>query len=118
MPVSILGASRYGLNALVIPWITLFPVICIGWTWITLKKLQIPVSEYLKIFIRPIVGSLLMIAGIMVFQMAYSTAYIPVENVKMIFAQELIIGTLIYTIWILSMEKKVLLEMWNLRKAG
>ncbi|MBI5588807.1 MAG: lipopolysaccharide biosynthesis protein [Deltaproteobacteria bacterium] len=117
LPISILGASRYGLNALAIPWVTLFPAICIGWTWMTLKKLQIPLSTYLKTFMKPVAGTLLMIAGIKVFQAAYATAHLTAENLKMIFMQELIIGALIYAIWTLSMEKKSLIEIWSLRKA-
>lgn len=110
-------SSTYGLNALAIPWVTLYPIISAVWIWITLKKLQIEVSAYLRIFVKPVSGTLLMIAGIKAFQMVYAQLYIKTENLRIILAQELFIGVLIYTIWLLVAEKKALFEVWSLREA-
>lgn len=117
MPISILAAAMYGLNALVIPWITLYPLICVGWTWITLRKLNINIMDYLNIFIKPLCGTGLMVAGIIFIQLLHSNNLIHAENLRGMFILEISIGAAIYTLWTLFAEKKALLDLASLIKS-
>lgn len=59
MPIAFYIMVPYGLNAMIAPWISVFVVICIIWTIITLKKIKISLMEYIKNLRHPFQGSLL-----------------------------------------------------------
>ncbi len=63
-PLSFYIASKHGLNAMVIPWITTIPMERMVFTWITLRKLGIPVAQYCKSLIHPILATACMIAAL------------------------------------------------------
>lgn len=46
MPVSFYLVVPYGLNAIVIPWLTINPILCLVWVFITIRKIGISVSAY------------------------------------------------------------------------
>jgi O-antigen/teichoic acid export membrane protein len=56
MPVSFYFAANFGLNALVLPWITIDPVLRISFVYVTLRKIDIPMVSYLRNIIHPVLG--------------------------------------------------------------
>ena len=59
-PLSFYFAAQYGLKYLVIPWITINPIVRSAFTYITLKKLDISKKNYLKAFLHPALATLCM----------------------------------------------------------
>lgn len=59
MSISFYIMVPYGLNAMIVPWISVFVIICVGWTIITLKKIKISLMEYFVNLRHPFQGSLL-----------------------------------------------------------
>ncbi len=116
MPVTIFIVARYGFNALAFPWITVYPLVCVGWTWITLRKLNISVSKYLQVFSTPFLATLFMIVGIWGTQLALNIIWLMPRSLKLILSQEIVAGIIIYTTYLLFFERKALLAIWNLRK--
>ncbi|HEY5997801.1 MAG TPA: lipopolysaccharide biosynthesis protein [bacterium] len=66
MPALILVAALYGFEFVGIPWITVFPLICVGWILISLRKLEIRYGEYLRIFAVPSGATMAMATGVFV----------------------------------------------------
>lgn len=116
MPVSIFIAAKYGFNALALPWITVYPLVCIGWTWITLRKLNISASKYLQVFFTPFFATLFMIAGVWVAKLMLNG--IPIINIdsRVILVQNIVVGVILYSIFLLLFERKTIIEIWTLRK--
>ncbi len=60
MPLSFFLAAPYGLNAMAIPWLTTYVIICAVANYVTLRKIKIPIIFYLRNLSAPIGASLLM----------------------------------------------------------
>jgi O-antigen/teichoic acid export membrane protein len=57
MPVSFYFAVKFGLNAIVIPWLTIYVLLCIFWIFITLRILKIPILTYCLNLRTPFIGT-------------------------------------------------------------
>jgi len=116
MSLSIFIASNYGLNALMLPWVCVYPFLCIGWAWITLRKLNIPIIRYLNNIVMPIVASGVMVALIISWNFLMNAAHIAFENDRVVLIQEIIMGAIFYSVYLLLFEKKSLAMIWSLRR--
>jgi O-antigen/teichoic acid export membrane protein len=116
MPFSIFIAAKFGFNALAIPWISVYPAVCIYWIVITLRKLNIPILTYLKYLSSPFLATCLMIIGVILFKLFLAKFHLMV-NLKMILIQEIAIGIILYLLYLFFFEKKSLNEIWSLRKS-
>jgi O-antigen/teichoic acid export membrane protein len=47
MPISFWWAVRFGLNAIIVPWLTVYVALCLIWIGITLKKMGISIIRYI-----------------------------------------------------------------------
>jgi O-antigen/teichoic acid export membrane protein len=115
MPISIYFVAIKNFDYLLIPWVTVYPALCFGWTWVTLKRLGIPVLDYMKTFVPPfLVCSLILVSikgGGILLNMSLASGI----NLKINLAIQLIIVALLYSAYIFSFEKKTLSELWGLR---
>lgn len=68
MTLSFFVAVKYGLSAIVIPWITTYVVVCLFWIFFTAKSLGISVSQYLQNILHPLVATILMALVVLVVQ--------------------------------------------------
>ena len=57
MPASFAVAAESGLNAMVVPWLSTYAVLCIGWVLISLRKLGITVSRYASTLSKPVLAT-------------------------------------------------------------
>ena len=64
MSAGIYISAHYGLNAVAIPWLTIYPLLCVAWTALTLKKLEIPSLRYLRSSSINVLASLLIVVGV------------------------------------------------------
>lgn len=64
MPISFYLVIPYGLNAIVIPWLTVNPLLCLGWVLVTIRKIGIPVSTYVANIMGSLVASVAMVCGV------------------------------------------------------
>jgi O-antigen/teichoic acid export membrane protein len=111
-------AAHYGINALTIPWIVVYPMLCIGWTWFTLRKINIGLSRYVLTLAKPILASAMIILGIKwIEHIIIKKPFLGEMSYKSLLFQEVLMGVVLYGIYLFVMEKKTLVEMWNVRKA-
>jgi O-antigen/teichoic acid export membrane protein len=67
MPASFAIAAPFGLNAMAIPWVSTYAVLCVGWIFISLRKLDITVWNYVKAIWVPLAATAFMslvVAGV------------------------------------------------------
>ncbi len=62
VPLSFYIASRHGLNALAIPWITVIPVLKLSFTWVTIRELGIPTIKYCQSLVHAFLATTCMIS--------------------------------------------------------
>ena len=60
MSIGFYFAVKHGLHAMLIPWLTIFPALCIVFIIATLKKLNVGISAYLKKLSMPALATLVM----------------------------------------------------------
>lgn len=60
MSISFYFAVKHGLNAMLIPWITTFPVLCIVFIIATLIKIKVGIFAYLKNLSTPVMATFVM----------------------------------------------------------
>lgn len=114
MPLSIALAAQYGFDRLVIPWVTVYPVISMCGVWLTIRRLQIPILAFLMNVFRPLLASGVMIFGIWVGQFVMATPK-GIQTVSPItLGQELMIGVLCYGIYLTIFESSAILAIRNL----
>ena len=117
LPFSFYIASRYGLNALAAPWITIYPLLRYGFTWITIRKLGISAFEYLKILKHPLLATTSMLATLSLIKYLYFNNLCPSPlDLKFYLFLAIIIGAISYTIYVLTFQRSLLISLLNLRK--
>lgn len=116
MPISIYVAAHYGLDGLAVPWISVYPVIYIVFTALTVQKISLSASRYLKSLFPSLVASSVMIAGIWVVQKILIHSGFDGGNGRNILFQEVFTGAVLYLGYLLLVERETLLGVWNLRQ--
>ncbi|MHB8481162.1 MAG: lipopolysaccharide biosynthesis protein [Nitrospiria bacterium] len=117
MSVSYFIAARYTLNAMAVPWIVVYPALCLGFTWFTLRVLKIRLFQYVEALAKPSLVSGLIILGIKGTEYLIHQTLLVEMSYKAIFFQEVLTGMVLYGAYLFIMEKQTLIEMWNIRKA-
>ena len=116
LPLSFYIAAKYGLYALAIPWVTIHPLIRLGFTWITIKKLGISVFEYIKNLMHPFLATISMVS--VLYFIKYASLYIYIfSNLKFLLILMITSGIISYFTYILAFQKHILIFFWNMRKA-
>lgn len=116
LPFSFFIASKYGLNALAIPWITIYPLLTFIFTGITIKKLRISFFQYFKSLIHPLLATFAMIFILSVIRYLFSSNII-IANVKLYTLTIILAGLFSYLIYVFSFQRSVLTAIMKLIKS-
>lgn len=116
MPLSIYLAATYSFSAVLVPWVTLYPVLCMRWTWSTLRAIGISNREYFKVMGNSCLATAIMVAGIILIQFLMETVLLIPPSLKMMLLQELGVGGMLYCAYLILFEKNLLIKIWSLRK--
>jgi|CXWL01.1.fsa_nt_gi O-antigen/teichoic acid export membrane protein len=118
MAPALVWASMYGMNALAIPWLTVYPLLWFGWTAVTIGALQLPWRQYLEGGLSPVGFSMLVIAAVAVVQAILRQMGISSTNWTVLFLQELLLGGIMYTAYLFTQEKDTVAELKSLRSGN
>ena len=116
LPLGFYFTCKYGINTLVLPWITIFPLICVVWILVTLKKIHITIFEYFRNLLHPIGASIFMLAGLSVVKHSGNLSIFTKTSLVPLFFL-ILIGAIIYLSYIVIFEKEELVAMWKLSRA-
>ena len=116
LPVSFFIASKYGLNGLIIPWITVFPVLRLGYIWITIKKLDISVKAYIVSFKKPVLTVVILLVFLTMTKFLY--LFLISKNIicwdYLIFITS--VGGLYYLVSVFLFQKNFIKLIYELRR--
>jgi O-antigen/teichoic acid export membrane protein len=106
MGVSFYFAVQIGLKGVIIPWGTTYTVLCLAWILITLKKIGMEYSSYLKIFQHPVLATALMSIGILLLKQVNYMIQLKMMNLNFYLVVEVIVGALLYLgyFWIFNRQ--------------
>lgn len=119
MPLSFFLAVKYGFKAILIPWLTVYPVITIIWIIFTTSQIKISIIQYLKNLGSPLISVLVMSLSLIPFE--YFSVNL-VENYRISiginFGMKIVIGAITYigSMWIF--DKQAFVQFNQLRKKG
>lgn len=115
MPLSFYFAAKKGLDALVLPWVTVDPALRIGFTYVTLRKINVRVVEYLKCILNPLLGALVMALFILLLKyISYTSGHIfSVGGISNIIVY-VVSGVVLYCSYTYIFNKSVVLRIKDL----
>ena len=118
MGVSFYFVVPYGMEAMIIPWVTTYLLLCGIWTIVTIKKIGINISMYVKNIISPIVGTIIMIIGLIIMEHALSEVSAD-GNITLIWAVALkiIAGCALYVFYLWLFDREIFVKVKELRSA-
>jgi O-antigen/teichoic acid export membrane protein len=73
MPLSFYFAANMGFKALVLPWVTVDPVLRIGLMYFTLREMKISTMDYLRNMFHPLLGAVIMVIIVLLAKYMYLT---------------------------------------------
>ncbi len=117
MAPCILVAAHFGLAALALPWLLVYPVLLAFWTHKTLKLASIPVGKYLAIYRTPLLASTIMILGVLSARLlpSYSSAFGGAGRETMLVT--VVMATVLYAASLFVLERRAIVELWKRRKS-
>ena len=117
LPVSFYIAAKYGLVYLVIPWLTIEPLIRLGHTWATLKLLNISIPAYLKSFRHPVFGTVIMLFILIIIKHLYfNLTNLLSDDLNVYLIMIVITGAVTYGAYAMVFQRGLITTMVNLMK--
>lgn len=112
MPVSFYFAVKHGLDAIVIPWISIFIVICVLWTLLTINKIGVGFKAYFRGLLTPVSAVAFMSAVVWILKSQFSTGMI--GNIYINTAASIVMGAIAYAGYIWVVDRKYIMDTFTL----
>lgn len=118
MAVAFYFAAQYGLNAMLVPWFTIYLLISMFWILFTLKQLGIDVIHYLRQLLNPSIATLLMSVSLFAME-EFNNSSVLFEKYSVIFlAIKMIVSVIIYAGYFWLFDRNMYYSLKKLRTAG
>lgn len=117
LPFSFYLASQKGLNWIAVPWVTIHPLIASGFTLITIRKLGISFTDYMRSLMHPALATGTMLTILLLSKQLY--LYKPdvkIFDLKMYVFFIILIGATSYTAYIFAFQRRLLYSLYDLWK--
>lgn len=114
MSTSIFFAGKIGFDYVLIPWVSVYPIILFIWAWVTLKKMGILISKYLTAIIKTIFAALSILVIVKCLQLYMYKMHI-ITDIKNVLLWEIVMSVIMYGVYICFFEKKSIISIINLR---
>lgn len=116
IPLSILIASFFGYKYIILPWATIYPILCIGWLLYTLKEFEIKLTGLLKALYKPIIISTVFVTSCFLVQIPLTNFNTLMPNHRFYVGTYLLVSFLISMSYILLFEREIILKVLKLKK--
>lgn len=117
MPTSFFFAVSFGLKGLVVPWLSVYVVLKLGWLIITLHSIGVSLSRYLDNLLHPVLGSLVMLVCVGLFQNMWGhTPYGDMGVVRLFFSA--VFGGSSYMIYYTLFDKDYIAKLKSIRSSS
>ncbi len=117
MSISFYFAVQFGLNAIIVPWFTVYLFISIFWIVFTLREIEINLNSYIARLYVPIMATLIMSAAIYCF--GHLATLYPVINQNLIYLLigKILVGISTYVLYLWIFDRKIFYSIRMLRAA-
>jgi O-antigen/teichoic acid export membrane protein len=105
LPISFYFTANRGLEALPIPWITVYPLIRLSLTWATLRKLKISIVEYLNNLKHPFWASTSMLCLLFIIKFVLFPSSWLDHNPRVIVILMTTIGAILYFLYLFIFQR-------------
>jgi O-antigen/teichoic acid export membrane protein len=117
LPFGFFVSSKYGLNSLPIPWITVYPLLTFVFLYITLRKIRISFNQYLRVLKHPLFATISMLLVLSFLKYFYfSSLNTFVEDIKTYVIIILFAGMISYSFYVIAFQRSFLNLILNLRR--
>lgn len=115
MPIAFYIAAHYGLNGMIIPWLSVYFLVCVYWVYFTIKELNISVWEYLSKLSTPVAASVIMSLAIYAFE--YLRIYFPMgyRGLLIVMLCKILIGLAVYLTYLWVFDRNVFYSIKKLK---
>jgi O-antigen/teichoic acid export membrane protein len=117
MPVSIFCASFFGYNYIILPWATIYPLLCIIWLLYTLSYYEIKISAFLLILYKPVLLSGIFITSCFIVRIALNYYRANFQDERVFVGSYLTISGIICLIYLAIFEQKLIIRSFKNKKA-
>ncbi len=118
MGVSFYFAVPYGINSIVIPWFTTYLLICCIWTIVTIKKIDINISMYIKNIFSAFAGAFIMAIGLIILEnILYKIVFSDNAWFALAVALKIVVGGAIYVSYLWLFDREIFVKIKELRSA-
>ena len=117
LPFSFFIAAKYGLNYMVIPWLTVSPLIRLGYVTITLRKLGISISDYFRALMHPLIGTFVMVLVLILVKYLYFHNLVQPIDSKYYLFLIMMTGAISYAGYVMTFRRDFVTALVRLWKA-
>ena len=115
MAVSFYFAVQYSFEAMVVPWVTTYALVCIGWILFTIKRIGVSFVSYCTRLIHPILATGSMYLAIF-FVKKYCTFVVDGDGHLIVLLSSVIVGAFVYLSYLMIFDRKKFQVLKTLRK--
>jgi O-antigen/teichoic acid export membrane protein len=117
MPIAFYFSARQGLNAMIVPWFTVYMLVCSVWILVTLKMLNISILFYLRNIVHPFVAAIFMFFCVSGYQLM--AVYLPASFLSQAYmlAGKICVGAVVYVLYILMFDKVLIDDFRTFKKS-
>lgn len=116
MPVSFYFATKHGMHAILIPWLSTYLILNIGWFIYTLRKIDIPVISYLESLKFPSLATAAMAASVIVSDRVTGMAAAIPRNIYASLVINVFVGASVYMLLLWKFDRENLRSVKSLIK--
>jgi len=109
LPISIYISACYSFEALIIPWIMIYPILCIFWILYNNFVFRISLMDYFLSVYRPLIGTVLAIVVALIIHSIVGKLLV-LKNVELLLT-ELCVFVATYIVYLLQFERKIFNEL-------
>jgi O-antigen/teichoic acid export membrane protein len=117
MAISFYFAVQFGLNAIVLPWLTTYSLICFGWIVFTVKKIEVNFFSYLTRLFHPAMATTIMLLAVIIIKKYLYGIETVLEYKVIVLVATVVIGGFVYIGYFMLFNRHIFSMIKNLKKA-
>ncbi len=118
MPISIFIAAKFGFRYVIVPWATIYPIICLTWLSYTLAVNKVNVFDFLRSLEKPLMLSFIFIGSFFLSKqgLSFSLEYFP--NTRIFIMATISVAVLISVVYLSFFDKEMIKNIVKFRKGA
>ncbi len=116
MPISFIIAVRFGMNAIIIPWLTTYVLICALWATVTIRKVGITPTTYFRNLFPTVMATAAMSFGVLLTTKLWQIERLSHQHGLVILSSKVAIGGLCYLGYLWFFDRTIFEDFRRLKR--